>query len=1052
MLPRLSFGWLIASLAGAVFAAEPVVDSKQLPRIPPTEPANALATFRVKPGFRIELVAAEPLVVDPIALSFDEEGRLYVVEMRDYSERRPERLGRIRLLEDTDGDGCFEKSTVFAQDLPWPTAVICWDGGVFVGATPDILYLKDTSGDGVADVREVIFTGFASDYAPFETNKLNVQALMNSFNWSLDNRIHGATSFSGGKVKLVDSPFVRNWLKHGGVSSPSPPPRERRGKANDEFLLTPALSPRRGGEGESEAAHDASLGSQLSTTNPPLDLRGRDFSFDPRTLEMRAESGGGQHGLSFDNRGRKYVCSNSSHIQTLMYEERYAVRNPYFTMPRALVDIAVDGGAAPVYRISPDEPWRVIRTQWRVSGLVPGPVEGGGRPSGYFTGATGVTIYRGDAFGKDFVGDAFVGDAGGNLVHRKKILPDGIGVRAERPADEQNLEFLASTDNWFRPVQLANGPDGALYICDMYREVIEHPWSLPDSLKKHLDLNNGNDRGRIYRVVPTNFHQPKLPKVGKATTAELVKSLEGPNGWQRDTAARLLYQQQDTSAVPALKKLLSESRSPMARMSALHALDGLRALNESLIIAALSDPSGAVRQHAVQFAEKILANNSESEALPPKLAGLASDPDPLIRYQLAFALSRLSAPQRVELAERLVTSGEIDGWTRRALLLSVGASAWELFSRLERREFKFPGYYESVPALAALIGAQDRTQDVAAVVAKLANWQQPWLTLSTAVGFATGLESRGRSLSAVDPDGKLRPVFALAQSWATNQSGALPVGDLQIESIRLLGFAPAAEASPVLFRLLEARQPQAVQLAALSSLGRFAGPEMPEALLHRWFSLSPAVRSESLSLLLRRVERVDALLTAIQEGSILPAELGPAHLGSLRSHRDERIRKRAMEVLGKAASAPPRQEIIDRFRAALAFPGDATLGHKFFIERCSSCHRLRNEGHALGPDLATVKSGGKEKLLLNILDPNREVAPNFVSYLIETEDGESLLGIVANEAGASVTLRQANGIETTVARPNISSMQSQGKSLMPEGLEAGLSQQDMADLLEFITN
>src|SRR5262245_21162440 len=260
MLSRLLLRAAGAGLASAIIAAEPVVDSAQLPRVPPTEPAQAVATFRVKHGFRIELVAAEPLVVDPIAVSFDEDGRLYVVEMRDYSERRPERLGRIRLLEDTDNDGRFEKSTVFAENLPWPTAVICWDGGVFVGVTPDLLYLKDNNGDGVADVREVIFTGFASDYAPFETNKLNVQALMNSFNWSLDNRIHGATSFSGGKVKRADTPFVRSWIQRGVIS----PGGER------------------WGEGEQRA----------------LDLRGRDFSFDPRTLEMRAESGGGQHGLS----------------------------------------------------------------------------------------------------------------------------------------------------------------------------------------------------------------------------------------------------------------------------------------------------------------------------------------------------------------------------------------------------------------------------------------------------------------------------------------------------------------------------------------------------------------------------------------------------------------------------------------------------------------------------------------------------------------------------------------------------------------------------------
>src|SRR3989454_1095687 len=214
-----SFLPLVCALS--TFAAEPTIDPKELPRTPPVEPAQALSTFKVRPGFHLELVASEPLVIDPIAMSFDENGRLFVVEMRDYSERRPERLGRIRMLEDTDGDGRFDKSTVFAEDLPWPTAVFCYGGGVFVGATPEILFCKDTNGDGRADVKEIVFTGFASDYAPYQTNRLNVQALLNSFHWGLDNRIHGSASASGGKVRLEDSPFTRAWRRRAASLSPS---------------------------------------------------------------------------------------------------------------------------------------------------------------------------------------------------------------------------------------------------------------------------------------------------------------------------------------------------------------------------------------------------------------------------------------------------------------------------------------------------------------------------------------------------------------------------------------------------------------------------------------------------------------------------------------------------------------------------------------------------------------------------------------------------------------------------------------------------------------
>src|SRR3989449_3066863 len=227
--------WAAAGPAG------PPLEQKDLPRVPPVEATNVFKTFQIKKGFHLELVAAEPLVMDPIAMSFDENGRMFVVEMRDYSEMREvhPHLGRIRMLEDTNGDGVFDRATVYADDLPWPTGVICYDGGIFVAASPDILYFKDTNGDGVADARKVVFTGFGAG----KGDKLNVQALLNGLTWGLDNRIHGQTSSNGGRVVPGDQPDAK-----------------------------------------------------------PLDLNGRDFYFDPKTMIIEAETGGGQYGMCFDDR------------------------------------------------------------------------------------------------------------------------------------------------------------------------------------------------------------------------------------------------------------------------------------------------------------------------------------------------------------------------------------------------------------------------------------------------------------------------------------------------------------------------------------------------------------------------------------------------------------------------------------------------------------------------------------------------------------------------------------------------------------------------------
>ncbi|MFT5522350.1 MAG: putative membrane-bound dehydrogenase-like protein, partial [Pirellulaceae bacterium] len=562
--------------------------AEQLPRIPAVSPDKAFATFNLQPGFRMEQVATEPLVADPVAIAFDEFGRMYVAEMLGYSEDEADNLGQIRRLEDTDNDGRFDKSTVFVKGLSWPTAVTCWNGGVLIGVAPDILYCRDIDGDGISDSKEVVFTGF---------RRSNVQGLMNTFKWGLDNRIHGATSSSGADVKQLRHPTAKT-----------------------------------------------------------LPLNRRDFAIEPLTMAMSATSGGGQHGLSFDPFGQKFVCSNSDHLQVIQFEDRYVARNPYIESPPNRISIAVDGGQATVYRSSPVEPWRIVRTRLRVQKLVPGPVEGGGTASGYFTGATGITIYRGNAFPAEFYGNAFVADCGSNLIHRKKLIRDQLKVVGQRQDDKG--EFITSKDIWFRPVQMANAPDGTLYVCDMSREVIEHPKSLPPIIKKHLDLTSGRTQGRIYRVVPVGFKQPTDIAIGKLSNIELAEVLDHPNGWHRETAARLIYTRRAIDASEAMEKVAVHGKRSEGRVRAFYALAGIDQLNAKTLLAGLNDNDPQVRRHAIRLAED---TSLQSPAVVDRLIALAADDSLSVVLQLAFTLGEVRSPRRVDALANLVKrSGTIE--------------------------------------------------------------------------------------------------------------------------------------------------------------------------------------------------------------------------------------------------------------------------------------------------------------------------------------------------------------------------------------------------------
>jgi putative membrane-bound dehydrogenase-like protein len=955
-----------------------------LERVPPKSPEEALASFEVADGFRIELVVAEPLVVDPVAMAFDEHAQLYVVEMRDYSEQDKERLGRVRLLSDDDGDGNFETSRVFIDGLSWPTAVACYDGGVFIGNAPDILYCKDTDGDGIADERRVVYTGFGRG---------NVQGLLNSFQWGLDQRIHGATSSAGGSI------------------------------------------------------------TRPGQQTQPLDLRGRDFAFDPKTLAIEAQTGGGQHGLSFNRWGDRFVCHNSDHLQAIVFEERYLARNPFLPVSSARRSISADGPQAAVYRISPVEVWRVARTKLRVAGLVPGPIEGGGQPAGYFTSATGVTVYEGGLWGSNDEAWVYVADVGSNLIHRKRLLPDGVTYRGERV--DAGAEFVRSSDIWFRPVQMTIGPEGALYVADMYREVIEHPASVPPELKRQLDLTSGNDRGRIYRIVPADYRSKAQPALASADTAELIEALEHSNAWRRATASRLLYERQDSASAGLLRAQFAASERAEGRIASLYLLDRLGMLTEEDVINGLADSHAQVRRHAVRLSEPMLAS---SDLIRRKVLSLVDDAEPIVQFQLALTLGESQdirvAEALAEILRRNVDSRDIvdaslssvNGRAGTILKILLADPAWAsernaapVLESLVRQIVRQPRD-EDVEVLTSALAASDGRSEIksrGAILKVLASIPHE--------AFQGGNSSQLTRLNELRKSAV--PSFVANARRALEQENAAL--DDRLAAIESLGLDTFANQRALLEELLSPQEPAVIHAAVLTTCAWFDEPEVSDLVLARLEQLGPSERSQATELLLRRESWTMGLLRHLGKEGVTLTTLEPAHVSKLENYPSEKVRTLAQKLRGQAVSADRRQVFKD-YEGALLSEGNPATGKKVFDKNCASCHAVDSQGATVGPNLATMINRGEESLLFNVLVPNGEVDPRYLEYVVVTVDGQVITGILAGETSSAVSIRMADNKTASVLRVDIDEMHNSGKSLMPEGFEKIIDKQAMADLLTYL--
>jgi putative heme-binding domain-containing protein len=581
----------------------------------------------------------------------------------------------------------------------------------------------------------------------------------------------------------------------------------------------------------------------------------------------------------------------------------------------------------------------------------------------------------------------------------------------------------------------------------MYRETIEHPASIPDPIKAHLDLTSGKDRGRIYELVPEGFRPAPRFNLETATTAELVNLLSHPDGWWRETAQRLLIEQLDRETVPMLRNVLASTHSALGRAHAVWTLHALGALTASDAISLAADREPRLRE----LAAKILAPFAEHDgAAEQALVTLASDDDRGVVFEAAITLGDLVGERPLNAFAAIARSHPANAWVRAAVLSGLRGRAGGLAANL-----RADGFFQSragaewLAGLAPLVGAQRDNAQVAEFVRQLTETGVDEPTrLGALLGIARGMARTGRTLGELEQSG-VRAVIEQSTRDAARLAAGAEDDAARLLAIRYLGVAEAEDSSSVLEALLDQREPVSIQLEAVRALMGGAGAEATRLVLERWPSLSPIVRGEAIEQILGRSRNVDLVLDAIEGRAISPADFPAARRGALLEHRDAATRERARRLLSEGRGEG-RLEVLARYQGSLKLPGEAERGRAVFQRVCATCHAVGGQGHSVGPDIATVAHGSNEELVNHILDPNREVAPAYVGYVVATSDGRTFTGVIAEESSNSITLKRAEGVTDVVARSMIEEIRSTEASIMPEGLENDLSTQDLADLLLYV--
>ncbi len=785
------------------------------------------------------------------------------------------------------------------------------------------------------------------------------------------------------------------------------------------------------------------VGPSSNDSTPVFDIGSRDVRYNPRTKVVEPITGPAQFGLCWDDIGTRMFCSNRNPCTQVLFEQIDLTANPLAGIIPSTRDVIPSGEASRVFAIAPS---------WTTSNL----------HAGQFTAACGVFFSPQATLTSEVRGDVLACEPTGSLVHRRSVTHDGT---TWSPPDElAGKEWLASRDEWFRPVNVVAAPGGGLVVVDMHRAVIEHPRWVPDELKNRPDMRWGNSAGRLYwtevsgktwpsQTIRDLIKQPLFQR----PSAQLAALVGSDDHWMRLTASRILIEREATDVVGVLQSLVSNAAiTSSARATALSLVAHLAPTGKTAISQALGDANRLVKVSALR---SLGSSQDLSVDSNDKILSMAeSTRDPWIRVESVLCLARGQANSTTKLSssqvERLAKLAGAQPQDADLLIAVAAASHHELVNFTVSWLSSLESAAEQIPAHLS-VAAKKLTEAI------LRDQPARWESVQKVTQM--------NLVSTASPLKQSAALAALVQWSATNRRsrGSDKLGDsvwqrigeliqsqrsgteARAAAIELLGYSTRPEDVALLGNLARGNEGMPMRIKALRAWAETGAAECDRHLIDQLASSGPQLQPVMFDLILGRQSRLVALLGKLDEGQIQPRQIGAVQLAKLVERADEQSKAGYRKHLDTIANSN-RASVLKDYEACLKLVGNPTRGKEIFSRHCAACHRIDNLGSQVGPDISDSRTQTPDKLLLSIIDPNRAIDNNYFRYVVLTDDGRTVEGMISEETSDSIVIRGQNDQRTVVRRDSIEQLKATGVSLMPEGIESQVDQQAMADLLAFI--